>query len=722
VSSEIQELLTLARQKCDAGHLVSPPGDNALELYKEVLARDPDNAEALEALVDIKGRLAALIESREPVTDTKIDLEQREEAKPLTVPAIRSAFDLKRTRSPVVAWIGSAAVVLSVAAVVGAFYLRSSDAPKPDAVSESPPQNAATNTKSEPPSKIVESGEISRPDASLGFKSSLVPKSEPEQTETDKVAIAEVETGPEIATVSGSPEQTSTTQDSSEQESIAMVEQPVGVPPFTTPASEMTPSETQQSESDDGSAHEDESADTSLVEDTPSPSTTEQTVLATEVRGDEVVEVEPDDTSEEVGEADTKEETKVEEVTEVQNDEFTQPPLTIEKAIQDLEVNGDDRTGVALIEAPDEQIEEDSTEAETTQPESDQTNKPDLVQQKSEASAESTDVTGEQSSLSEFATGQPEKELIPLPAVPGAQDEPALAYENEEQPVSESQQMAEADTEQVESDVSETDKVVVAAILESDGPGKTDLEKIKDAPELDQSTTVEDEAIPDESALESDDETAQGVDDIENASEQEKQDTEIEILEDLRGAQLIAAIKSERMEQLSELLAAGAYVDAVDAQGDNALIYAAWDGKNDIVRYLIARGANVNHKNRMGWTALLSAVTSGHLDTVRLLISSGADIHVTSQGGKTALMAAARNGRLEIAHRLLNSGVDVNQTNDEGWTALFYAVWYGHENVVAKLLEYGADVSIRDNTGTDVETVARNRGYKELVKMLVESA
>ncbi len=833
MSSEIQELLALARQKCDAGHLVSPPGDNALELYKKVLDRDPDNAEALEALVDVKSRLAALIESCEPVTDTSTDQEQQEEVKPLAVPASPSVFDLKRTRSPVVTWVGSAAAVLSVAAVIGAFYFRSSDTPKQDTVilNGESSQNTVSSTNVESPPKNMESGEITRRESTtLGFQSSVVPESEPEQTESDIELTTEAEPESAISTITNSAEATNTHLDSPDEELVAVVERPKDVHPSLPEGS--VPPDKQRTEVDDETLETSQSSETLLVDKTsplvaaeqtnPKLGTssyddintdshdtleeiigtkTDETVVAGEtakigdsgtlessLTAEQPVESlqtsnendvnEPDNALEDAIETETEEIVEVEGVAEIDADMVLESPLTTEQAVPILEASDivrDDASDTAPKEMAETQVDDvvkveeiapfegdetiqsslvtgqathasgsgdeeqratvfddaqvkitetDIVEVETTQLENKEADQA-YETSPTVTDSENSDEMEEQSISLDMVTidEHDESKFEPLSALLEAQEKTTLGRDGEGQQNSEPQvgQAVDVVAEQNNIELTE-EETMVAAILGSEEPEETHLEEITDTQEIDQSTIVEDDAAAQESILEDDNEAGELVGDIKRSLGEEKKGVEIDMLEDMRGAQLIAAVKTDRLEDLSELLARGINVDAINAEGDNALIYAAWEGKNDIVQYLLAQGANVNHKNRIGWTALLSAVTAGHLDTVRLLISSDANIHITSLGGKTALMAAARNGRLEIAHRLLNSGVDVNQTNDEGWTALFYAVWYGHGDIVAKLLEYGADVSIRDNTGISVETVAKNRGHSELIKMLVESA
>ncbi len=53
VSPEVTQLLEIARRQRADDRLTSPPGDNALETLREVLRRDPKNAEARAELHEI---------------------------------------------------------------------------------------------------------------------------------------------------------------------------------------------------------------------------------------------------------------------------------------------------------------------------------------------------------------------------------------------------------------------------------------------------------------------------------------------------------------------------------------------------------------------------------------------------------------------------------------------------------------------------------------------
>lgn len=67
-------------------------------------------------------------------------------------------------------------------------------------------------------------------------------------------------------------------------------------------------------------------------------------------------------------------------------------------------------------------------------------------------------------------------------------------------------------------------------------------------------------------------------------------------------AQLHAAAKSGKPEDIKDLIASGANVNAKDEDGDTALHIAAIDGTPEVIKALIDRGADVNAHNKDGAT------------------------------------------------------------------------------------------------------------------------
>jgi ankyrin repeat protein len=79
---------------------------------------------------------------------------------------------------------------------------------------------------------------------------------------------------------------------------------------------------------------------------------------------------------------------------------------------------------------------------------------------------------------------------------------------------------------------------------------------------------------------------------------------------------------------------------------------------------------------------------------------------------------------VEIIRELLKTGIDVNHVNNPGWTALLEAIILGdggprHTEVVRLLIEAGADVNLADSNGITPSAHARQRGYQQIVYILV---
>jgi len=94
---------------------------------------------------------------------------------------------------------------------------------------------------------------------------------------------------------------------------------------------------------------------------------------------------------------------------------------------------------------------------------------------------------------------------------------------------------------------------------------------------------------------------------------------------------------------VSCLLNAGAHPNAVNVNGETALMFAASARWPDVVRVLIAAGAHVDPWDALGLTALHKAVLGGRpqertsaADTVRALLDGGADASMPDRRGKLA--------------------------------------------------------------------------------------
>ena len=111
-------------------------------------------------------------------------------------------------------------------------------------------------------------------------------------------------------------------------------------------------------------------------------------------------------------------------------------------------------------------------------------------------------------------------------------------------------------------------------------------------------------------------------------------------------------------------------LDAVNNQGESALMLAALKGQQAEVNELLERDAAVN---KTGWTPLHYAVTGSHLTIMKQLIEKYAFIDAQSPNGTTPLMMAAMYGSNETVKLLIEEGADPLMKNQQGMTAADFA-------------------------------------------------
>ncbi|CAN5373426.1 hypothetical protein BH10PSE10_BH10PSE10_02050 [soil metagenome] len=111
-------------------------------------------------------------------------------------------------------------------------------------------------------------------------------------------------------------------------------------------------------------------------------------------------------------------------------------------------------------------------------------------------------------------------------------------------------------------------------------------------------------------------------------------------------------------------------VNAVIANATTPLMKASHDGNRDVVRLLIAAGAQVNARNADGNNALWLACVSRHLDIIDILHEAGIDIDNRNDNGATPLMYGASSGKADVVARLLAKRADVTPETLDGFSAL----------------------------------------------------
>ena len=121
---------------------------------------------------------------------------------------------------------------------------------------------------------------------------------------------------------------------------------------------------------------------------------------------------------------------------------------------------------------------------------------------------------------------------------------------------------------------------------------------------------------------------------------------------------LIVALRYDSMHTVDLLLAQpGIQIESSAANGNTALMMAAYRQNKAAVQTLLEKGAKVN---RPGWTALHYAAAAGADDIIDILLQHHADINALSPSGMTPLMMAAREGKENAVQLLLERGADAS--------------------------------------------------------------
>jgi len=154
---------------------------------------------------------------------------------------------------------------------------------------------------------------------------------------------------------------------------------------------------------------------------------------------------------------------------------------------------------------------------------------------------------------------------------------------------------------------------------------------------------------------------------------------------------------------------------------------ATYADKPEAVRLLIEAGADIHKQDQMQNNPFLYAGAEGLLDIVELLIEAKANTKLTNRYGGVAIIPASEKGHVETVRTLLEkTDIDVNHVNRLGWTALLEAILLSdggtkHQRIVRLLLDHGADPNLADNDGVTPLQHAKQKGYKEIERMLLDA-
>lgn len=150
---------------------------------------------------------------------------------------------------------------------------------------------------------------------------------------------------------------------------------------------------------------------------------------------------------------------------------------------------------------------------------------------------------------------------------------------------------------------------------------------------------------------------------------------------------LMIAARNNNIELARFLLDNRANAQRRNPFGDTALMIAALQGHAGFVQLLLERKTETNHA---GWNALHYAAFEGRGEIIAMLLAAGAQINLKAPNGQTALMLAAKRGHLEAVRVLVGMQADLMVADTVEGTALDMAKKAGHTDIATLLVKAGA--------------------------------
>jgi ankyrin repeat protein len=179
-----------------------------------------------------------------------------------------------------------------------------------------------------------------------------------------------------------------------------------------------------------------------------------------------------------------------------------------------------------------------------------------------------------------------------------------------------------------------------------------------------------------------------------------------------------------RLDVTTFLMDNGADLNAVDSDGNTALMIATARNNNEAVVALLAHKAAVHFRNKEGRTALHIASAELHKRDVEALLAIkpavtassagvdvvGVDVNSRDNSGRTPLMLAADHDSFvpdEVMELLLAHGAKIDEQDPQGNTSLMIAAKAGGMSGVEYLVSKGAAVNLKNQAGETALKLAR---------------
>jgi uncharacterized protein len=191
-----------------------------------------------------------------------------------------------------------------------------------------------------------------------------------------------------------------------------------------------------------------------------------------------------------------------------------------------------------------------------------------------------------------------------------------------------------------------------------------------------------------------------------------------------RFSALHAAAHRGNLAAIDAAASAKADLNARDSYGRTPLHVAVFAKQREAVKALVKAGANVNLLENDRYDGITIASVADDEETLRVLIQLGANAKLTtSRYDGTALIAAAHLGHDGVVRQLIAAGAPLDHVNNLHWTAVIESIVLGdggkrHQATLEALIKSGANLQLADRQGNTPLTLARQRGYAPMVRML----
>ena len=224
--------------------------------------------------------------------------------------------------------------------------------------------------------------------------------------------------------------------------------------------------------------------------------------------------------------------------------------------------------------------------------------------------------------------------------------------------------------------------------------------------------------------------------------------------------QLISAVRGGKLSRIKSMLSKGYDINAQDAEGNTALIYAVFKNFSGIAKFLIKNYADALIKNNEGYSAedyvnkdtypeisklLLMKIKSKNekfkspekscpppslnkkkvkeqtyqnagnvfLDLVRESHKSIYSVNEYEQ-----FIKASINGNLRIIQQMVENGINIDYKDKFNSTALIYAAAFGHLKLVEFLVKSGAKTDVIDAYGMSAYDYSTEKNYYHIQNIL----